>query len=206
MPTTKKHPYRRTEAQVRELIESMPRDPETGCWVWNRATRQGYGAFGWLGTVYDVHRLSYALYNGQEPGELQVLHQCDNRPCCNPQHLFLGTQKDNIDDMYTKQRQASKLTPEQVIEIRGRRGENQSALGREFAVSQSMISATQRGASWAAVAGETGGSRASLTERDVFLIRELAPGHTIKDLAQMFGVTQPTIANIVKRRSWKHLT
>lgn len=205
--TTTAHLYqRRTEAQVRELIESMPHDPETGCWEWDRALNKGYGALGWRGRNYLVHRLAYQLYVA-DPGGLQVNHHCDNRACCNPEHLYAGTQKDNIDDMLGRERSKAKLSDAQVLEIRGRQGENQSQLGREFGVTQTTISRIQRGKGWQHVAGLElcQENRARLTARDVRLIRELLPGHESKDLAKLFGVSYLTIHNIRMRKSWRHL-
>lgn len=105
------------------------------CWNWYASTnRHGYGAFG---TRHDsrtkirlAHRIAYTLAFGTMPDELDVLHDCDNPSCCNPEHLWLGTALDNHVDCALKGRHSppplwrahqhpmSKLTPEQVVEIR----------------------------------------------------------------------------------------
>ncbi len=71
------------------------------CWEWTGLRhKQGYGKFKGLG----VHRIFYELYKGKIPDGMLVCHSCDNPPCCNPKHLFLGTHKDNMQDMIKKNR------------------------------------------------------------------------------------------------------
>ena len=78
------------------------------CWEWKRGSRgNGYGCFKYDGKVIDSHRMVWFLIYGEFP-ELLVCHTCDNRKCCNPNHLFLGTYKDNVDDMMEKGRHGAK--------------------------------------------------------------------------------------------------
>lgn len=103
-------------------------EPNTGCWLWGGAYNyKGYGKVGQVGhNKFNLaHRYSYFIYNGEFDLKLKVLHKCDNPSCVNPDHLFLGTQHDNIKDMYQKGRAAvgekvprSKLDKNKVIEIR----------------------------------------------------------------------------------------
>lgn len=105
----------------------------TGCILWTGSVNEhGYGFLS-VGTSRKnrrnkyAHRISYELKHGPIPSDMKVLHRCDNPPCVNPDHLFLGTHSDNVADKIAKGRGAkgeqagpSKLTESQVIEIRRR--------------------------------------------------------------------------------------
>lgn len=84
-------------------------DKSGDCWVWTASRRhKGYGAFAYTidGKIHHdrAHRFSYEIHNGPIPVGMFVLHRCDNPACVNPSHLFLGTAKDNVDDMMSKGR------------------------------------------------------------------------------------------------------
>lgn len=81
-----------------------------GCWEWQRArNKAGYGNVVHNGRTWLSHRLSYMFATGQNPGELLVCHRCDNPPCINPDHLYLGTVKNNVDDMHGRGRSWQKM-------------------------------------------------------------------------------------------------
>jgi hypothetical protein len=78
------------------------------CWTWTAATYQGYGRFQVGGPkgnrTVAAHRMAWELTHGPIPDKLHVLHHCDNPPCCRPEHLFLGTIRDNNADAQAKDR------------------------------------------------------------------------------------------------------
>jgi hypothetical protein len=104
------------------------------CWEWQKVlSPQGYGKvyitseYKGKDKAYVASRVSYFIANGEDPKELFVLHKCDNPKCVNPKHLFLGTQKSNINDMFEKKREnkakgtkhaGAKITEEFVLSIR----------------------------------------------------------------------------------------
>lgn len=76
------------------------------CWTWTAAIRAstGYGVFKIDGITKDAHRMSYELFKGPIPSGMLVCHMCDNRKCVSPNHIFLGTYKDNYNDAVAKGR------------------------------------------------------------------------------------------------------
>ena len=116
------------------------------CWEWTASlSGNGYGYFRLDGRMVNAHRVAYELSHGAIPDRLQVLHSCDNPPCCNPSHLFLGTHTDNMRDKGNKGRWngKTKLTAEQVDEIRERYaagGILQRELAQEYGVTKWYIS------------------------------------------------------------------
>ncbi len=126
--------------------------PFSTCHWWTGATHDGgYGIFNTDHKSDRAHRVSYELYVREIPNGLFVCHKCDNRLCVNPDHLFVGTNQDNMDDMYRKNRNnqpkgenhfCAKLTEEDVIRIRLLfKGGNYSITGlaKKFGVSYGPI-------------------------------------------------------------------
>jgi hypothetical protein len=132
--------------------EKVLKSPFPGCWTWTGGGIKGYGHIRTersQGMIL-AHRASWELHNGPVPAGLLVLHKCDNPGCVNPTHLFLGTDGDNSDDKWAKNRGVapsgelngySKLTCDDVREIRLTvltRG-TVKALAKQFNVHRSAI-------------------------------------------------------------------
>ena len=135
-----------------------------GCWEWTGAhlyRRNGtrsYGSVAWEGTrQVGAHRVSYELTNGPIPDGLYVLHKCDNQGCVRPDHLYVGSHRDNTRDaierrrMYTGERTWNhKLTVEAVRAIRDAiaTGEATESIGRRFGISGRTVRYIRRGERW----------------------------------------------------------
>lgn len=123
------------------------------CWEWQAAKIRGYGLFEYKGKSRRAHRVSWEITYGDIPKGMYVLHKCDNPACVNPNHLFLGTQEDNMRDMIQKGRKVkpSKLSDADVIGIRARYAtgtETLAGLGREFGLTKQAIWRTIKYKNW----------------------------------------------------------
>lgn len=148
---------RTTEERFWKYVQKQDR-----CWEWAGVGRvAGYGRLRVSGgNKVLAHRFSWELHRGTIPDGLFVCHHCDNRLCVRPEHLFLGTAQDNVDDMMAKGRGVesrgeangnSKLTRAQVEDIRMRRarGEKRIDLAREFGVRPENVSLITAKKIWA---------------------------------------------------------
>ncbi len=137
------------------------------CWPWTGyRNRLNYGVVSLPGGKLELtHRTAYRLNHGPIPNGKKVLHRCDNRPCCNVAHHFIGTQADNIADMMAKGRHrppdvrgvrhgSAKLDDERIREIRALQGsgESQDRIAARYGVSQSLVSLIWLGKIWTHVA------------------------------------------------------
>jgi hypothetical protein len=126
------------------------------CWPWLAGKfKTGYGGIRIGDRSVKAHRVALELTLGEPLPALEVCHRCDNKVCCNPGHLFLGTHRDNMEDLARKLLHPNrKLTPDQVRSIRERRagGATASAVAREFGVSKGCVDGIVKGRSWRHVA------------------------------------------------------
>ena len=125
----------------------------TGCMEWQRAIgSHGYGVVWFQGKLWTAHRLVATFTYGEQPSSMHVLHSCDNRPCCNPEHLSFGTPHENMLDKWLKGRARggsmkgeshprAKLTSELVAQIRSEYGPGMTTwdLAEKYGVSKTAI-------------------------------------------------------------------
>jgi hypothetical protein len=138
-------------------------DP-AACWEWDgsRNPATGYGQLSsWEGgkrKLYTAHRVSFRAFHGEIPAGQQVLHKCDNRPCFNPAHLFIGSQLANMKDMIDKGRaahrtpegsehHASRITEDDARAIRAST-ETLEVLSQRYGMSKSALSTLRSGKTW----------------------------------------------------------
>jgi hypothetical protein len=188
--------------------EKVNKGTEHECWPF-RTSREGYGSFYVPGdppTHIRSNRMAWILTRGHIPDGLHVLHECDNPCCCNPNHLFLGTHKENMKDMTTKIRSDwipdKRLSDLEIIEIRRRYHPSKTThalLAREFRVTEAQIRS--------ALSNRIRkGRHRKLSEDQVREIKEAHRlGASIRTLGRQFGVSHHTIHCIIKCKTWLHV-
>ncbi len=207
---------------------------ENGCLDWTGHLSRGYGRFSIGDEFFQSHRFAWELVNGPIPEGMFVCHHCDRRSCCRVDHLFLGTQADNMRDREAKGRGAdhsgekhgrAKLTEAQVIEIRSPRfaGWSQPAIAEHFGVSRGTIGFILLRKNWTHLdnsgdlpvpnAAERGCNakgethpNAKLTETQILEMRsEKFAGWSQSAISEHFGVSRGQVGRILNRERWAHL-
>ena len=162
---------------MKRFWEKVRKGP--GCWLWVSAKKSsGYGAFRFNGRARRANRVSWEIANGPIPPGLCVLHRCDVRACVRPSHLFLGTVKDNSDDMVAKGRNRH------VSVITGIR--NRGEMANFAKLTESKVREIRSIYGPATGKGQNGPV-------------------SQKKIAIIFGVSQGAISAIVTRLTWKHI-
>lgn len=157
------------------------------CWNWKKKINiDGYGEIcTGNGKMQRVHRLTYTIYKGEIPKGMQVNHSCDNRKCCNPDHLWIGTQKENIQDASSKGRMFRPFGRKHSEETRMKISRNNTGKIDKKGEKHHL---------------------AKLTEKDVLQIREdLKNNIKQSEIAEKYGVLQSTISHIKRRKIWPHI-
>jgi len=206
-------------------------EPNSGCWLWvGSVSDSGYGKFS-IGNHVQVqaHRFSWELHNGDIPEGLFACHKCDVRCCVNPEHLFIGTQSDNLNDMVQKRRDnpargernaRSRFTEEKIQAIRSDT-RRLRIIAAAYDISISWVTEIKAGRGWRhsyeynpeeklrfkrscsfRSRGEDHLS-SKLTVEQVISIRNDARG--CNKLAAEYGVSRNSIKRIRNRTAWKHV-
>lgn len=203
------------------------------CWEWQAArNRNGYGEFYAFDKSLRAHRLVAELAAGRLLAVDEfACHHCDNPPCVNPDHLYVGTASSNLRDALDRGRKIPRpargekshlalLTEHDVLTIWAARLESTSALAKRFGVAVSTISAIWRGENWghltrgvpqpfgpslhpAKLHSGEGNPAAKITREVADQIRSLEGSMKKKDIAARFGVSPATIYLIHKGRTWR---
>lgn len=150
---------RRPEKVLSRLLPLI--EKSDGCWGFRgMKTYAGYGRLYCWGGMQMAHRVSYVLHKGEIPAGLWVLHKCDNPPCTNPEHLFLGTPADNNQDKISKGRgvygsdhHSAKVDAAKVKKIRAD-SRPYSEISKQYGVSKSQVSCIKNFKTWAHVAND----------------------------------------------------
>jgi DNA invertase Pin-like site-specific DNA recombinase len=167
-----------TDSDVDRFLSHVARSKPYECWPWKASRFQdGYGQFKVGGRNRKAHRIAYFLHYGIDPAEQLVCHHCDNPVCCNPFHLFAGSEKDNIQDCRQKGRLNTASGDKHGLHLHPER---------------------------AAKGERVHGSK--VTFEQVRQIRELyaAGGITQEQLGTRFGMTRRGIGRIISGENWKH--
>lgn len=200
-------------------------EPNSGCWIWIGArVPDGYGSFYWgEDGIHNLkaHRAAWTIYCGPIPADKQVLHACDNPPCVNPEHLFLGDNDLNVADRVRKGRSGwlagsdhptAKLDEDTVEAILADPRKHEE-IAADYGISTGPIVEIKAGRIWRHITNgrtdrrgapqghKVGGSK--LTEGCIQAIR--ADKRAQWKIAADYGVCQMTISFIKQRKTWHHV-
>lgn len=187
-----------------EKIATLGMVQDRECWIWRWSRNQaGYGRIAENKRTHFAHRLSYEIYVGEIPSGLYVCHECDTPSCVNPNHLWLGTARDNAVDRDKKGRNKRKLSDDVVIDIRQKRNKGVSAkeLAIMYGVRQNTISQASTGKRWARVEAEPSIPRKpyEISDSDREDVKSMAEmGVSQIKIAAHYGVSQQFISRVLR--------
>ena len=148
------------EEYINRFLDKINIDPDTGCMMWTAYVRNRYGAFRIGSKVKQAHRVAWEMKHGTIPEGMNICHRCDTPTCVNPDHMFIGTQKDNMQDCAQKGRMDHRgeknsfaiLDEDDIRAIRALRGKKtQEEIAKMFGTARGNIANIMTGHSWAHV-------------------------------------------------------
>lgn len=166
-------------------LHSIP-EPMSGCHLWLGSVSggMGYGTMRVDGKNQRAHRLAWSALNGTIPPKMLICHRCDNPHCINPDHLFLGTYKDNNSDRRSKRRDHWFVRPELAAEQLGK--------ARKVAAKNAAR-----------------GERVSTAKLTSFQVREIKEavlnGEKQRAVAARFNISQTVVCHIATKKRWRHV-
>lgn len=217
--------------QEREKLEQrlwikVEKSPDSHCWLWTGGKQKdGYGVIKVGGKALRVHRVVYEIYFGEIPDNQSIRHRCDRPSCCNPKHLKLGDNQENVTDRVLRDRSAkgsmsglSKLTELGVEKIirELQQGATVANLAVQHEVSRQAIYDISRGKNWAHILPDINRpikarcakspkvkAKAKLSVEQVREIRDRHNrGGRQVDLAREFKLSPSTLSDLINMRTW----
>jgi len=186
------------------------------CWIWKAGLyKNGYGQFWKDGRQKSAHRCAFEIFKGNIRDGMCVCHTCDNPRCVNPEHLFLGSHKDNSQDASIKNRTCKfdknkwgKLTKDQSLECFRlyESGRSQTEIAKKFNIHQATVWKHLRKyiPSLGKLEGEKNNNSKLTTEQILSIRKEYVPfKNSCKKLSIKYGVHLDTIERIIKKKTWK---
>ena len=198
-----------TQEDIKKFWKYVDKKSENECWLWHGSKARGYGRFRISNGTIGVHRFSFLLYNGYLTDDLNCLHQCDVKNCCNPKHLWLGTQADNVQDMVNKKRHKygqknprAKLKDKDINIIcqRYNNGETQISLANEYGVVPSLVSEIVCNKRWKENKNIVTKKRKFnwISQQTILKIRkEIVEGYTLIAMAQKYNLDKSHLSKIL---------
>lgn len=213
--------------RMRQLLYRKIIKTKSGCWKFKGSINKwGYGVINIGGRLnashHNAHRISWMVHKGKIPKRMFVCHICDNRSCCNPEHLFLGTPKDNMRDMHKKGRNINlkgeecpyaRLKNKDILKILKyfEKGYTNLQVAKKFNISKEHARDIKLGKNWAHIGDRSKikkikSNKKILTESIVSEIKEkFRNGARICVISREYNCKRSTIDDIKKNRTWKHV-
>ena len=179
------------------------------CWMWqNSCYTNGYGKFHYMGKHKRAHRVAWILVYGEIPKGLYVLHRCDEKRCVRPDHLFIGTQKENIRDAMQKKRFKPCRLPTSVETLAHIKAQYERGLGGVKKLAKMLHVSRQT------VLRALNGVQRHSGQKPILTAEQVREARLLHDtrrygsqrLSRLFGVGEETMRNVLRRKTYKNIS